>query len=150
MTEEEARAILVQPKWAEPAEQWQQTPTRPWEQVLSFGVLDGQSRRMRGLHIEFAVRRPKRLAVPAWKLTSFGPDGFRKQRVYQIDNPGLVGVRPGDHEFPHEHVLDARQLPDREEWRNIGFPAMREHFCERCTPVLTGPVSDPQAFQLTQ
>lgn len=143
----EASAWMAMPKMGEPSEAWSQHRTHKGLSTLEFGLLDGDGAAIPGLHVEIARTAMPRVASVSWKITLFHSDGFRPRRVYQIDNPGRAGMRPGDHDFPHEHVGELRQA-DNPAWRLIGFPAMLEVFCQRCTLTLTGPVPDPTAFQL--
>lgn len=147
MTEGEARAAMALPKWGDPPSSWAQHRTHRGIATLEFGVVDADGSELPGLHVELCVTRGTRVAFTAWKITLFKLDGFAPRRAYQVDNPGRSGMRPGDHEFPHEHVADARQ-GDNPAWQTIGFDAMLRVFCERCNLTLTGPVPDVDAFNL--
>jgi len=134
-------------KSGDPPKEWQQHRTHAGLSTLPFGVLDPRGASIRGMHVEFAALRRPRLAGLAWKLTLFSLQNFRLLRIYQLENPGRAGMRPGDHDFPHEHVLDVRQ-PENPQWREFAFPAMLEHVCRQCTLTLTDSPPDIDAFAL--
>jgi len=147
VTEAEALAAMTVAKTGDPPQAWQQHRTHRGLATLEFGLLDPHGAAIPGLHVECVMVRGTRVAFTGWKITLFRSDGFNTQRAYQIDNPGRAGTRLGDHDFPHEHVADARQ-PDNPAWAGIGFAAMLDIFCQRCNLLLGGPVPDPEAFTL--
>lgn len=147
MTEAEARALMALPKTGDPPGAWAQHRTHKGMATLEFGVLDDDGATRPGLHVECAMVRGPRAAFTAWKITLFTLDGYALRRVYQIENPGRAGMRPGDHQFPHEHVAETRQ-PEDATWQHITFGAMLATFCTRCNLTLTGPIPDPDAFAL--
>ncbi|MBB1161486.1 hypothetical protein [Aquariibacter albus] len=115
--------------------------------TLEFGVVDGDGATIPGMHVQCMATTKPRLTTIAWKITLFQADGAHLLRVYQIDNPGLTGMRPGDHDFPHEHIGEPRQ-PDDPAWQSIGFNGMLDVFCQRCALTLDGTVPDPTAYPL--
>lgn len=147
VTEQEARSLMALPKMGDPPQAWMQHRTHKGMATLTFGVLDLDGATHPGLHVECAVVRGPRVAFTAWKITLFYATGYALRRAYQIDNPGRAGMRPGDHQFPHEHIADARQV-DNPHWHAIAFDDMLATFCNRCNLILTSFVPDPDAFNL--
>lgn len=149
LSREEAEAFLALPKWSgSMPEAWRQDKSHAGLHVLEFGVLDADGARIRGLSVRFGITLMKRTGLKAHQLTLFSSHGFSPERCYDIQTSGRHGLRPGDHDFPHEHVGHARALPDNPAWGNIAFPEMLERFCARCTLQLTEPIPDPLSFKL--
>lgn len=80
-------------------------------------------------------------------FTLFSLEGVQLERAYQLNVAGRSGLRPADHDFPHEHMGPTRYQGEPG-WCNLNLAGALALFCQRCNLTLTTAVSDVDAFAL--
>ncbi len=144
-----ALELMKAPKWGDPPSEWRQHKSHRSCALLEFGVTDQAGASIVGQHVTFEVMRLPRVDLQAVKLTLFQmTSAGAVERVYQIDNPGKRGRRPGEHDFPHAHIGEARVKPDNPAWTSISFNAMLDIFLAECNLTIASPIPDFDAFHL--
>jgi len=143
----EARRIMAVRRWGDPPATWAQHRTVRGMVTMEFGVVDPLGAAIVGQHVELAVMRSQRLAQQSIKFTLFAFDGSTLERVYQLDINGRSGLRPGDHDFPHEHIGSDR-IVGAPDWNTLGLRGALALFCQRCTLTIDPPVPDIDDFAL--
>lgn len=147
MIEAEARALMALPKWGDPPQAWSQHRTHLGMATLEFGVTDAVGAAITGMHVELAVLRHRRLRISSLKFTLFSLQGVHLERAYQLNVAGRAGLRPTDHDFPHEHMGPTR-YQGAPAWCNLDLVGALALFCQRCNLTLTIAVPDVDAFAL--
>jgi hypothetical protein len=136
------------PKWGEPMSEWRPDRSHAHTIVNAFGVVDADGATIPGLQVEMVVFRAPRVVMERYVYTLFQLDAIGgRKRVYQLHVNHKKGVRPGDHEYSHEHIGAARIDADPT-WASLSPMAAEQRFCVNCNLTLDPRLPDFDAYTL--
>lgn len=128
----EALALMAVQKHGSPGDQWEQNRGLSYAMTLDFGLVDADGARIRGLHVGLQARIGKSVPYDIWNLTLFvNEPGWPVRMAYQLSVNRRPGLRPRDHDYPHEHIGDAPRQQAPDEWPSWEFDDAFRHFAGR-------------------
>jgi hypothetical protein len=145
MTEIEGRELAAIPKWGEPRSEWSQD--RPNSLTNTFGVVNKDQQRIKGLQADFAVFISPRLGQVRYVFSLKQYENGSTQRAYQQEVNRRKGLKPIDHAYSHEHYGEARFTADHE-WSDLSFDDAILRFCDKTNLTLTDSMPHYEGFEL--
>lgn len=148
ITAAEGQTLTSVKKWGEPLNEWSQD--RPHTYTNSFGVVDELGQSIKGLYIELNVFISPRLKIVRYVFSLMQQVPGCHARVYQLDIPLKEGLKPSDHDYPHEHYGTETEGKSvgKNNWLKATLSDAVNIFCEKCNLTLTEELPDYQAFSL--
>ena len=146
MPENQARALLASPSFAQDVGDWCCNKNRPWHNYIECGLVTKDGTRA-GLimRLEYAYSTATNSKTMQFGVLKSAPYGL--QRVYQLTIKQTRKPIKDAHALPHEHWGDTR-IPANKDCLSFTFAQAMAHFCQQTNITITPPVEDPTQYRL--
>lgn len=146
ISEEEARALFIQPLICEDCSEWRYSPGVKGEMNTGAGLLNEQGVGVK-LYADLTFRRSPKTNTVRYVFTVFRRGITGSERVYQLDITQWPKPVRDLHQMPHEHIGAGRYLGD-DSWSTWTYHDVIARFCSQTNITFSPLIPDPEDFKL--